>query len=110
MIGFELLCVLAQCQAQALNPCQIIRHFSLNAIDRAMLLVCQIKARELLFSPPNEGLCFSMPGRMDSLNFRFLSKKAIFFHKKTGNNRYNVAYSEHPLTIPTDVFLCASSD
>lgn len=43
LIGFKLLCVLTQCQAQALNPCQVIRHFSLDAIDRVTLLACWIK-------------------------------------------------------------------
>ena len=44
LIGFRLLCEFTQCQAQALNPCQVIHHFPLNAIDRIMLLACQIKA------------------------------------------------------------------
>lgn len=44
LIGFRLLCEFIQCQAQALNPCQVIHHFSLNAIDRILLLACQIKA------------------------------------------------------------------
>lgn len=44
LIGFKLICEFTQCQAQALNPCQVIHHFSLNAIGRIMLLACQIKA------------------------------------------------------------------
>lgn len=44
LIGFRLLCEFIQCQAQALNPCQVIHHFSLKAMDRILLLACQIKA------------------------------------------------------------------